>query len=297
MSNDQEKNSKPCGEWDGVELTGSDIIRVLKVMWFPFRCFLKEKPGQILLSAIVLLMLWGYHGELTLLQLVWSDYKGPGIDIGNRPQIIPGIPWDNELISFFGGALLVVIIPMLIIKFVFKEPWSNYGLGLPAKGRRSLAFVSFIILMVIGCSGILAATKDPGMQALYPFYRPFSGLPQFLLYEVCYLPFFIAIEFIFRGYLLFGLAGIKGQQLSGGNQNMFSAFFFGRYALLIQMLSYTAWHLGKPLPETFSTLVWGLAAGAVAYSIKSLWPVILAHWLFNILLDAVNCGMIHLSSR
>jgi len=35
-------------------------------------------------------------------------------------------------------------------------------------------------------------------------------------------------------------------------------FYFGRYALMIQMLSYTAWHLGKPLPELWGTVVWGL---------------------------------------
>lgn len=35
---------------------------------------------------------------------------------------------------------------------------------------------------------------------------------------------------------------------------------FGYYAILISMLSYTAWHLGKPSLELFSTLIWGRAA-------------------------------------
>ena len=51
------------------------------------------------------------------------------------------------------------------------------------------------------------------------------------------------------------------------------------------MLSYTAWHLGKPLPELWGTVIWGLAAGATAYAIRSLWPIILAHWLLNVFLD------------
>ena len=70
-------------------------------------------------------------------------------------------------------------------------------------------------------------------------------------------------------------------------------FFFGRYALLIQMLSYTAWHLGKPLPELWGTLIWGLVAGAVAYTTRSLWLVIAAHWLLNVMLDAVIVMSLH----
>ena len=38
---------------------------------------------------------------------------------------------------------------------------------------------------------------------------------------------------------------------------------FGYYAILLSMLSYTAWHLGKPLPELWGTLVWGLVAGTI----------------------------------
>jgi membrane protease YdiL (CAAX protease family) len=51
------------------------------------------------------------------------------------------------------------------------------------------------------------------------------------------------------------------------------------------MLSYTAWHLGKPLPELWGTLVWGLAAGAVALASQSIVPIILVHWLLNVWLD------------
>jgi hypothetical protein len=64
-------------------------------------------------------------------------------------------------------------------------------------------------------------------------------------------------------------------------------FYFGRYALLIQMLSYTAWHLGKPALELWGTLVWGLTAGATAYMIRSIWPIVLSHWLLNVFIDAL----------
>ncbi|MBE7173118.1 MAG: CPBP family intramembrane metalloprotease [Williamsia sp.] len=291
MKDDQQDPIRLMDEVDEIELARPDFITVAKVIWFAIKTFFKERPGQIIMSAYLLLMLWGYHGNLELLHLVWNDYKGPGIELGTRPQLIAGIPWDNELISFWGGAFLVVVVPVLIIRFGFKEPLSSYGLGLPPRGRRSLAVIGTLVLLVVSLPAFYTGAHHPDMQALYPFYRPFTGVPQFLIYELMYLPFFIAIEFIFRGYLLFGLAGVKDGELAGEEKGFPGVFYFGRYALLIQMLSYTAWHLGKPIPEVFGTLFWGLAAGAVAYAIRSIWPIIIAHWLLNILLDGINSGL------
>lgn len=263
---------------------------VLKIIWNTIRIFPKERTGQIIGSAFLLLMLWGYHGNLELLKIFIPGWVGPGVGIGTRLQLISGVPWDNELISFWGGAFLLVIIPILLIKFVFKQNLADYGLGLPPKGRRKLAAITFLALTLVSLPAFLVATHNPDMRATYPFYRPFPDLTAFVLYELTYLPFFIAIEFIFRGYLLFGLAGTHDPAVRAGRREAAgaSAFFYvGKYALLIQMLSYTAWHLGKPLPELWGTVVWGLAAGVLAYTVRSIWPVVASHWLLNVLLDAI----------
>ena len=271
------------------ELDAPTFTTVLKMVWNAVRTFPMERTGQIVGSAFFLLMLWGYHGNLDLLKFILPGWAGPGVDIGSRPQIIPGVLWDNELISFWGGAFLVVVIPILLIKFVFKQKLADYGLGLPPKGRRKLALMTFLTLTVICIPAFLFATSDAGMRATYPFYRPFLTTGAFILYELTYLPFFIAIEFIFRGYLLFGLAGIRDREIRvlRTEAGVPGAFYFGKYALLIQMLSYTAWHLGKPLPELWGTLFWGLAAGVLAYTARSIWPVVASHWLLNVLFDAV----------
>jgi membrane protease YdiL (CAAX protease family) len=62
---------------------------------------------------------------------------------------------------------------------------------------------------------------------------------------------------------------------------------FGRYAVLFQMLSYTAWHLVKPLPELSGTLLWGFATAAVTLRARSVWYVFIAHWLLNIFMDTM----------
>lgn len=277
---------------DEAELEEPDFVTVLKVVWFSIRSFRVERPAQIIGSAFSLLMLWGTHGKLELLALILPGWRGPGVDVGNRPQILPWIPWDHELISFWGGAFLLVVIPILIIKFGFKQPLSDYGLGLPPKGRRELAWWTFLTVTFVSLPAFWVGAHDASMRQAYPFYRSFSGVGDFLLYELTYLPFFIAIEFIFRGYLLFGLAGVQDVEIRGEGGGFPGEFYFHKYALLIQMLSYTAWHLGKPVPELWGTLIWGLSAGATAYAVRSIWPIVLSHWLLNVLLDALIVGFL-----
>ena len=273
---------------DEVELEQPDFVTVLKLVWQTIYSFRAERPAQIIGSTFFLLMLWGFHGQLELLKLVWPDWRGPGSDVGSRPQLLPGVPWDHELISFLGGAFLVVVVPILIIHFGFKQSLSDYGLGLPPKRMRALAVWTFLTLTALSLVAFWIGAQNPDMRQVYPFYRgTFDSPIEFLLYELCYLPFFIAIEFIFRGYLLFGLAGIRDKDVPEASGGVPGPLYFGKYAILIQMLSYTAWHLGKPLPELWGTLIWGLAAGATAYAVRSIWPIILSHWLLNVFLDAM----------
>ncbi len=273
---------------DEVELRNPDFITIFKLIWHSTKGFFTERPGHIIGTAFILLMLWGYHGELELLKFIWSDWQGPGSEPSTRVSLLPGIPWDHEIISFWVGAILLVIIPIILIKKGFKQTLGEYGLGMPPRGRRSLSFWTFIVLTLISLPAFYLGTTDPGMQQTYPLYRhSFSNGLQFIIYQLTYLPFFIAIEFIFRGYLLFGLAGVRDEEIKKSGGGIPGVFYFHKYAILISMLSYTAWHLGKPIPELWGTLVWGLAAGATAYACRSIWPVVLSHWLLNVFMDAV----------
>ena len=274
-------------DFDEVELQQPDFITILKLVWHVVKSFFKERPGQIIGSAFILIMLWGYHGELELIKVFWKDWVPPGTNPTARIQIIPWVPWDYEIISFWVGALLLVVVPMILIKSIYKQSLSEYGLGMPPKGRRALAFWSFLALFIISLPAFYLGAQDEGMRQVYPFYKNFTSSGQFIIYELTYLPFFIAIEFIFRGYLLFGLAGTRDDEIQKSGGGVPGIFYFHKYALLIQMLSYTAWHLGKPTPELWGTLVWGLAAGTLAYACRSIWPVVAAHWFLNVFLDAV----------
>jgi hypothetical protein len=164
------------GQVKETELRSPSFFTLFKIIWYSIRNFFKERPGQIIGSAFILIMLWGFQGKLELLQYILPDWRGPGMDIGNRPQIIAGIPWDQELISFWLGAFLLVIVPILIIKFGFKQSLSDYGLGLPPKGRRLLALWAFLILTLISIPAFWMSLSDPAMVREYPIYKPFMSI-------------------------------------------------------------------------------------------------------------------------
>ena len=282
------------------ELEEPTVFTIARIVKLSIWRAIKERPGQIILSSYFLIMLWGRYGNLDLLKHIVPGWEGPGSDPDRRKRLIPGVPWDHELISYLSGFFLLVLVPIGLIKAVFKQSLSEYGLGLP---KRRWEFAGLTLLTLGGASILpfIQGTRDPDMRRTYPLYRKLdpNNLGQFALYQLCYLPFFITIEFIYRGYLLFGLAGLRSEVEKHAQMRTEGpapaepprSRFFARYALLIQMLSYTAWHLGKPSPELWGAFLWGPAAGATAYAGRSIWPVVLAHWVLNILLDGAIIGL------
>lgn len=259
-------------------------VDILNIIWTTVKK-LKDKASIILWSSFILLAIWGFHGDMSILTNVFGE--------GWLDEITFQLPWGKQLVSFLVGFLLMVLIPCLIIKFVFKENIRDYGLGLPPEGQKQKARVAFFSLLGIAMILVFFGSFDKGMQSEYPlFVQRVDGQVtwtitrwwEFIIYEIVYLLFFITIEFSFRGYLLFGLNSIKfTYKAASGQQTAIPRF--GIYAILIQMLAYVTWHLGKPVPEVIGALIWGVCAAAVSLRIRSIWPIIFSHWLFNVFLD------------
>jgi hypothetical protein len=282
-----EKRPRPFPLTDA-ELARPTVVTVLKLTYNAFARMLHDPAGMVLGSAFLLLMIWGPHGRIDWLSYVWAGWRGPGSAPHARAVVLPGIPWDQEWLSFLAGFVLVVLVPMALIKWVFGHDLRDYGLGLPQKGRGRLAILGAVTLFLASLGPFYAAVNDKGMQATYPLYRGgFASVGEFLVYEAGYLLFFVAIEFIFRGYLLFGLFRIGDSEAQPNTRGVSGPLLFGYYAISISMLSYTAWHLGKPVPELWGTLVWGIATGTLALATRSIWPIVIVHWLLNVILDAL----------
>ena len=259
-------------------------VDILIIIWTTLKK-LRDKASIILWSSFILLALWGFHGDMAILTRVFGE--------GWIETVTFHLPWGKQLVSFVVGFLLMVVTPCLIIKFRFKQNLGDYGLALPPQDQRHKARVAFFSLTGITLIFVFLASFDKGMQQQYPlFVQRADGLVtwtitrgwEFLIYELVYLLFFITIEFSFRGYLLFGLNSIWITQKVEHNRRVFIPRF-GIYAILIQMLAYTTWHHGKPVPELLGTLIWGVCTAAIALRIRSIWPIIMSHWLYNIFLD------------
>jgi membrane protease YdiL (CAAX protease family) len=230
---------------------------------------LKTREGIILMSTLLGVMIWGPKGTPIFSEFLTSWLKAiPAEEL-----------WRDQILSFITGSVVLVVVPICIIKFVLHERLADFGLGL---GNFKLGSALTLVLILVSIPLFCFGSSSESMRVEYPMlYRGLTDAARiqrfnggsFVLYEATYALFFLTIEFIFRGYLLFGLSRR-----------------FGRYAVLFQMLSYTAWHLVKPLPELSGTLLWGFATAAVTLRARSIWYVFAAHYLLNIFLD---CMILH----
>ncbi len=159
---------------------------------------------------------------------------------------------------FVGDFFTFFILGILIVKFVLKEKLSNYGLQL---GDYKIGFKISFIFLAFMIPLIWFFSSTPQFSNTYPH------LPEarqswviLLIFESGMLIYMIAWEFIWRGFMLFGLEEK-----------------FGYYAVLIQMIPFLILHNGKPAPETFGAILGGIALGILALRTRSIIYCVITH--------------------
>ncbi len=236
---------------------------MLRILSRTFR-ELCTREGAIIWSVVILLLVCGPKGIPIFIPLFHNW-------IGNDPS---QAGFRLQLISILSGFVLLGIIPMLMIRFVFKQSFREYGLGL---GNVRLGMKMFLIIAVIWFPLTYFSARRPELSREYPLiYQGLSSAQikavfrwrTFIAFELLYSLFFFTVEFIYRGYMLLGLEKR-----------------FGNYAVLIQMIPYTLWHLPKPTTELLATPPWGFAVGALGLRIRSMWYAFAVHWLANVIMD------------
>jgi len=144
-------------------------------------------------------------------------------------------------------------IPLLIIVAGFRDKPSDYGFTF-GDWRQGLKWTGLILL--IAAPLLALASRSP---AILEYYSRFpSDLSQ--LIPTAFLDL-IGWEFIFRGFLLFGLARLMGPT-----------------AVVVQAVPFALAHLGKPELETLSTIFGGSLFGWVAWRSRSFVYPFLIHW-------------------
>lgn len=217
----------------------------------------KLKPTLILLLTPVLLTAFKYYGSKSF----YLENLQGFLQAGN-PE------WAAALYVFASSLMLFGLVPILIIRFVFHESLSSYGVRI---GDWSFGWKALVLLGAAYIISAYPSSSMPDFLAEYPIYPGAGQSTQtFFLHAGSYLFFYIGWEMYFRGFMQFGLRN------SLGDWN----------AILVQVLASCLVHIGKPAGETFSSILGGLVWGILAFRTRSIVYGILTHWILGVTLDA-----------
>ncbi len=164
--------------------------------------------------------------------------------------------------------LLFFIIPAIIVKKVFKQPLSNFGLAIGDwKFGLTMTGVALIVMPFL----VYRASINPHHHEFYassfPVHLATSSSMYFMLWAITYLPHYIGWEFFFRGYIGFGVKKEHG------------AFI----AIMLQSLLTTLMHIGKPEGETWGAAIGGIYFGLLTYRTNSILYAVLFHLYIGLL--------------
>jgi hypothetical protein len=177
-------------------------------------------------------------------------------------------PFTGELANLMWWAVSTAAIYVLVpVAYARTTGQSVRGYGLSVKFVRAEATVIALIVPV-GLAIVWLASADERFLDTYPFYSG-GGVP-LVAFEIAYGATFVALEFFFRGFLVFA-----GQPV------------LGVHAVPVMAFAYCLLHLGKPMPETVSSLIGGLILGYLALRLRSILAGVVAHLTMAWGMDAV----------
>ncbi|MFO7682627.1 MAG: CPBP family intramembrane glutamic endopeptidase [Chloroflexota bacterium] len=151
--------------------------------------------------------------------------------------------------------ILYFVLSMLIILLVFRESPTDYGFKL---GNWKVGLAWTVGVCVVMAVILWFVARTPAMQAYYEARTP-ENVRRLLWLNGVEL---FGWEFVWRGFMLFGLAQILGPGP----------------AILIQAVPFAFMHLGKPEVETLSTIFGGIGFGFIAWQSDSFVYPWLIHW-------------------
>jgi uncharacterized protein len=173
--------------------------------------------------------------------------------------------------SLTSSVALLGLIPLLVVKFILRDPLADYGLQV---GNVSFAVISSLLaaplIVYIGYS----SAQMSEFREVYPIHPPARDSSAALAWHlVGQIFWYFAWEFHFRGFLQHGMGKSFNVPLG----------------ICVQTLASTLAHFGRPGAEVFASILGGLLWGALAWRTRSLLAGILQHWLLGASLDFFIC--------
>ena len=187
-------------------------------------------------------ILWGYDLNLlavvsvSTLVLVLERYHPLNIDL---PRATEFIYW--------------LLVPLAAGWLLFRDkPW-DYGIRV---GRWKPSVILTAVCLAAMALILYEVGKMPEFRSYY--YRYAIDWPELLRDAALYM---FAWEFLFRGYMLFGLEKS-----------------IGKSAIFVQAIPFALLHFGKPFLETLACIPGGFIFGYVAYRTRSFLPCFVIHF-------------------
>lgn len=158
----------------------------------------------------------------------------------------------------FWHLVAFLIIPIVTIKWILKEPLSHYGLGLGKLNQHKKWYL--LLAAPILCFVVIVSFREDFTNH-YPFYKlAHRSWADFIVWEILYLFQFFCVEFFFRGFIVQACRPV-----------------FGVNAIFIMVVPYMMIHLPKPWLEASGAVFFGLFLGVLALHTRSIWGGVLVH--------------------
>lgn len=156
-----------------------------------------------------------------------------------------------------------MLIPLAAGFLIFRDkPW-DYGIRI---GRWKLAIVMTIVTLAVFSLIVYGASKIPEVYAYY--HKHSINWAPYILGRALYM---FSWEFIFRGYMLFGLEKS-----------------IGKSAIFVQAIPFVLLHFGATDLETLITIPEGFILGYLAYKTRSFLPCFIVHIGIDVLMDVLT---------
>ena len=217
------------------------------------RLFTLQEDGSVAMTQLI-----ENGASLTTAERLWNLFQ-------TSPQI-------------WGAFLLFGLIPMGIVRFLFREKLSDYGLtlGLWRRTRNLILMTAPLFALTVWLAG-----PDPAYLQTYP-YSPWllggftsftDGWPFLCAYFGIYLFFYyLSWEFFFRGFVQIGTESTVGYA----------------NAVLLGTLISTMAHFGPhAFLETLGAIAGGILWGFFVYRTRSIYAGWLTHATLGIMLDLI----------
>ncbi len=242
-------------------LKDSSIVRYFLSAYEEFLGSLREIGSTLLLvssiGALCLLLAWflpDIVASQRYIDSIWSPFSA------SHYNFYAYINW------FLVYLLFYFIIPFTAVLLAFKADFRRFGLGI---GQMREYIPMYVLLLMIMLPVVILISRSTGFTSVYPFMRV-PILKFIIIWEIVYCAQFIAVEFFFRGFILFPFCER-----------------FGDAGILFSIIPYCLIHAGKPLPEALSSIVAGFMLGYLAWKSRSIWGGVVLHCCVALSLDLI----------